>query len=386
MAPSDEHSPAVFPLQVTVTDVASTRVTVAFDWTDIDGRSTVRRYLGEDRVGFGLVKLFNPLPHERRRKAVERLRGDENFREVLTGQRALTFTQPRVAESTPKDRDLNQEQRAAAKFALLADDLFCIHGPPGSGKTRTLVEIVRRAVEAGESVLVCADSNQAVDNVLVGESTVESVDPGSLHAHGQHERGEFTVTRHNVRQSDREVVSRWYGDARGGADVVAATNGSAATLERQFDLVVVDEATQATVATSAIPLTKADTVVLAETTGSCPPTARPRSHPPRPPAARCSSTSTPRAASSRASASNCARSTGCTAISPTFPTASSTTGRCAPASTSTRLQTGSQSSATMSAVGRSVGGRRLRTQRRQSWCRNSSSGCVMRVCPPRRLV
>ena len=263
MAPSDEHSPAAFPLQVTVTDVASTRVTVAFDWTDIDGRSGVRRYLGEDRVGFGLVKLLNPLPYERRREAIERVREDDTFREVLTGQRALTFTQPRVAESTPGDEQLNQEQRAAAKFALLADDLFCIHGPPGTGKTRTLVEVVRRAVEAGASVLVCADSNQAVDNVLVGESTAETVDPGSLHAHGQHGSGEFTVTRHNVRQSDREVVSRWYGDARGGADVVASTNGSAATLERQFDLAVVDEATQATVATSAVPLTKADTVVLA---------------------------------------------------------------------------------------------------------------------------
>lgn len=180
-----------------------------------------------------------------------------------------------MAESSQHDPDLNQEQQAATKYALLADDLFCIHGPPGTGKTRTLVEIVRRAVEAGADVLVCADSNQAVDNVLVGESTPETTDSGSLHAHGQHGTGEFTLDRRNVRQSDRETVAAWYSETPGRtAEVVAATNGSAATVERQFDLVVIDEATQATLATSTIPLTKADTVVLAGDDRQLPPFSR----------------------------------------------------------------------------------------------------------------
>lgn len=270
--PSREHSPDSFPIQATVDEVESTRVSVVPAWQELDDRSAVRRYLDDDRVGFGLLKLLNPLPHERRQNAVERLRDDDTFREVLAGQRPLTFTQSRVADSSQHDSQLNQEQQAAAKYALLSDDLFCIHGPPGTGKTRTLVEIVRRAVDAGEDVLVCADSNQAVDNVVVGESTPTAVDDSALHAYGQHGNDEFTLNRRNVRQSERDVVEEWYGETPGRtAEVVAATNGSAATVDRQFDLVVIDEATQATIAASAIPLARADTAVLAGDNKQLPP-------------------------------------------------------------------------------------------------------------------
>lgn len=270
--PSREQSPDELPIQATVEETSSTRVTVVPDWKSLTNRGRLERYLAKDRVGFGLLKLLNPLPYDRRSDAIDRLRTDETFREVLAGQRPLTFTQPRVAESSQHDPELNQEQQAATKYALLADDLFCIHGPPGTGKTRTLVEIVRRAVDAGEEVLVCADSNQAVDNILIGESTPGDIDDGSLHAYGQHGSGEFTLDRRNVRQSARESVANWYRETPGRtAEVVAATNGSAATIERQFDLVLIDEATQATIATSAIPLTKADTAILAGDDRQLPP-------------------------------------------------------------------------------------------------------------------
>ena len=61
---------------------------------------------------------------------------------------------------------LNSSQRDAVKFSLLQKELAVIHGPPGTGKTTTVVEVVTLAVKSGLKVLCCAPSNIAVDNLL----------------------------------------------------------------------------------------------------------------------------------------------------------------------------------------------------------------------------
>jgi len=63
------------------------------------------------------------------------------------------------------DEELNEPQRNAVRDALSTEPLALIHGPPGTGKTRTLVEVVRQALERGERVLISAASNAAVDNL-----------------------------------------------------------------------------------------------------------------------------------------------------------------------------------------------------------------------------
>jgi ATP-dependent RNA/DNA helicase IGHMBP2 len=63
------------------------------------------------------------------------------------------------------DDELDDRQRAAVDAALRAGDIALIHGPPGTGKTRTLVEVVRQRVARGERVLCAAPSNTAVDNL-----------------------------------------------------------------------------------------------------------------------------------------------------------------------------------------------------------------------------
>jgi superfamily I DNA and/or RNA helicase len=86
------------------------------------------------------------------------------LRDVLLGKDAPMFGQ--APTWTPLDAGLNQSQREAVSLALSARDVAIIHGPPGTGKTTTVVELVRQAVHLGQRVLVCAPSNLGVDNVL----------------------------------------------------------------------------------------------------------------------------------------------------------------------------------------------------------------------------
>ena len=83
--------------------------------------------------------------------------------DVLTGARP-----PAVRAATtwrPLDDDLDDAQRQAVAGALAALEVALIHGPPGTGKTRTLVEVVRQLVDSGQRVLATAASNAAVDNL-----------------------------------------------------------------------------------------------------------------------------------------------------------------------------------------------------------------------------
>jgi len=63
--------------------------------------------------------------------------------------------------------NLNATQKAAVERALECRDVFAIHGPPGTGKSSVLVEIIRQLASMGRYVLACAPSNVAVDNLLL---------------------------------------------------------------------------------------------------------------------------------------------------------------------------------------------------------------------------
>ena len=58
---------------------------------------------------------------------------------------------------------LNAAQEAAVGEALKARDVMVVHGPPGTGKTTTLIEAVCETLRREPQVLVCAQSNTAVD-------------------------------------------------------------------------------------------------------------------------------------------------------------------------------------------------------------------------------
>ena len=64
------------------------------------------------------------------------------------------------------DKSLNNSQKNAVKNAINTQNFFLIHGPFGTGKTRTLVELIQQEVRQNNKVLVTAESNGAVDNIL----------------------------------------------------------------------------------------------------------------------------------------------------------------------------------------------------------------------------
>src|SRR5205814_4250447 len=61
---------------------------------------------------------------------------------------------------------LNEFQVEAVKRCLAAEDVAVVHGPPGTGKTTVLIEVILQEVKRGKRVLASAPSNIAVDNMV----------------------------------------------------------------------------------------------------------------------------------------------------------------------------------------------------------------------------
>ncbi|WP_026954697.1 IGHMBP2 family helicase [Algoriphagus vanfongensis] len=83
----------------------------------------------------------------------------KEFKELLLGEQSPQFT----SKSREEKKQLNSSQNQACQKIAEAKDVAIIHGPPGTGKTTTLIQAILEAAEARNSVLVCAPSNAAVD-------------------------------------------------------------------------------------------------------------------------------------------------------------------------------------------------------------------------------
>ncbi|WP_457607468.1 IGHMBP2 family helicase [Nitratifractor sp.] len=116
------------------------------------------------------VDLFvNDITFKRMEANLERMRhlsdpGIRRLRDIV-----LCLQRPGAALPIPGEPlpGLNEVQREAVERSLGTEDLYLIHGPPGTGKTTTAVELIRRHLARGERVLAAADSNVAVDNLLL---------------------------------------------------------------------------------------------------------------------------------------------------------------------------------------------------------------------------
>lgn len=90
------------------------------------------------------------------------------LRDTLLGYRSPVASR-QLADSLlqkagdPSKSTLNKSQQNALQKVLAAQDVAIIHGPPGTGKTTTLVQAIKQTVQLEKQVLVCAPSNAAVD-------------------------------------------------------------------------------------------------------------------------------------------------------------------------------------------------------------------------------
>lgn len=82
------------------------------------------------------------------------------LRTMLEGLEPLSFEK---SDETCVVSYLNLSQNRAIRKALSAKDVAVIHGPPGTGKTTTLVNAIRVCLQSERQVLVCAPTNTAVD-------------------------------------------------------------------------------------------------------------------------------------------------------------------------------------------------------------------------------
>ncbi|MGZ6366378.1 MAG: AAA domain-containing protein, partial [Ktedonobacteraceae bacterium] len=91
------------------------------------------------------------------------LQTDPHLRSLVSGSIQPQFDT--TIQVSPRS-DFNVEQNQAVERAMQMKDYLLIHGPPGTGKTSVIAEIVKRYCAQGQRVMLAAFTNQAVDNML----------------------------------------------------------------------------------------------------------------------------------------------------------------------------------------------------------------------------
>ena len=282
-----------------------------------------------DDSGIGVDLLFDDRTYVEMEKALKQVinaKGDRlaELRDILLG---LQQADHRPIDNFPPLPHLNTAQQQAIKNIMEAQQVAIIHGPPGTGKTTTLVQAIELLTNQERAVLVTAPSNTAVDvlterlaekglNVVrignisrVEESLVQHTLEAQLSAHpesknikkiklkaadcrrkaqrfkrrfGQEERRQ----RYELRQEAKEL-SQWANQLEDrlidqilhSAQVITATlvGASHPVLSRlKFRTVVIDEAAQALEPACWIPISRVAKVVLTGDPFQLPPTVKSR--------------------------------------------------------------------------------------------------------------
>uniref|UniRef100_T1KDB9 AN1-type domain-containing protein n=2 Tax=Tetranychus urticae TaxID=32264 RepID=T1KDB9_TETUR len=293
----------------------SNKITVAFE-------KDSNLSLDQEFSNFCLIKLSNDVTYRRLKKALINLR---NYPIGGRAQRLIDLLFGKRTPSRPIDIDpieffnkqLDDSQKEAITFALRSKDLCIIHGPPGTGKTTSLVEVILQLAKQGLKILVCAPSNVAVDNLVerlsafkvrnmirlghparaskdlqkftldaaiarsdensIVEDIRQEID-GIRSSRDRNKRAQIHDLMKDLKQRERNIVKR----VLISSDIVLSTLTSASSdgpLKhivkdscQQFDVLIIDECSQALETACWIPLTFVDKCILAGDHFQLPPT------------------------------------------------------------------------------------------------------------------
>ncbi|MDE6292031.1 MAG: AAA family ATPase [Muribaculaceae bacterium] len=305
--PEGEGAKPVFPFNGVVSYVDGDRMVVAISESADVGRLSTASLAG-------VMLSFDETSYRTMFEALDRTMKAKGR---LAELRDLIYSRHKVGELTFAPLGfpyLNPAQQQAVNKVLCAKDVAVVHGPPGTGKTTTLVEAIAETLRREPQVLVCAQSNMAVDWIcerLVdrGVHVLRLGNPSRVND----KMLSFTYERRfeshpdypdlwSIRKAIRELRSakrrgsdQWHQkmyrlrsrateleirinqDLFNSAHVIASTLvGSASRLldGMRFSTLFIDEAAQALEAASWIPMRRVGRVVLAGDHCQLPPTVK----------------------------------------------------------------------------------------------------------------
>ena len=150
------HDEKTFALQGVISYLKRDKMRVVINQDELPD------WLRDGRLGVNL--LFDEGSYREMQKALKEVLKVEKgrlaeLREVFYGERQAQFKKGFDFQSVY----LNAGQNKALTKIFNAQDVAVIHGPPGTGKTTTLVNAIKEVVKTERQVMVCAQSNAAVD-------------------------------------------------------------------------------------------------------------------------------------------------------------------------------------------------------------------------------
>ena len=121
-------------------------------------------WISDGKLGIDL--LYNEATFKEMEKAIEKMIAAKDkdrlgqLRDSLLGNRSPSFKRNHFEVQYP---NLNEAQNKALALIEKAEDIAIVHGPPGTGKTTTLIKAIQVTLKKEKQVLVVAPSNTAVD-------------------------------------------------------------------------------------------------------------------------------------------------------------------------------------------------------------------------------